>query len=437
MSSFRLADLQEELWRCMKCGNCQAVCPLYRATRQEPLVARGKIRLARAVVSGEVACTPKIARRFEECLTCLACMANCPSGVRYDRLIIAARAAAAEKRGLPRLLRWAAALLRRPRLFILTARAAGKLQGLAFKKIPSGGQSPRFRLAVDGERIFPRLADRPYLDSAPETVFPSVAGRGLKVAFFPGCLANYVYPQTAQATAELLASLGVTVLVPRPQQCCGMPVFLHGDVSFMRRAAEKHVRLFGGLDCAALVTVCPTCGEAFLHYYPAVLTGARKEEALALAKKTMDITAFLSKYNLGPPEMWGPVPGKFTYHSPCHLERGMGVARQPLALIKGVPEAGFVPLREPSVCCGGAGAFSFLHRDLSTRVLAPKIADIAQSGAQTVLTGCSACRMQLAEGLAKAGLPVEVLHTVEFLARARKAKVRIKKLRDAECRVGP
>ncbi|MEW6424472.1 MAG: (Fe-S)-binding protein [Bacillota bacterium] len=422
MNSFQLADLEEELLRCMKCGNCQAVCPLYRATRQEPLVARGKIRLAQAVLSGEIACTPKIARRFEECLTCLACMANCPSGVRYDRLIIAARAAAVKKRGLPRLLRYAAALLRRPRLFALTMRAAGKAQGLVFKRVPSGGQSPRFRLVADKERIFPRLAARPYLDFAPEIISPSAGWRGLKVAFFPGCLANYVYPQTAQAAAELLASLGVAVLVPRPQQCCGMPVFTHGDVDLMRKAAIELVRLFSGVDCTALVTVCPTCGEAFLHYYPAVLTGELRERAAALAKKTMDVTDFLSKYNLGAPELWGPVPGKFTYHSPCHLDRGMGVYKQPLALIKGVPEAVFTPLREPTACCGGAGAFSFTNRELSAMVLNPKVADIRQTGARTVLTGCSACRMQLAGGLAKAGLAVEVLHTVEFLARARKRK---------------
>ncbi|MCL6446899.1 MAG: (Fe-S)-binding protein [Armatimonadetes bacterium] len=428
MSSFQLADLEEELLRCMKCGNCQAVCPLYKATREEPLVARGKIRLAEAVLLGEIDCTPKIARRFEECLTCLACMANCPSGVRYDRLIIAARAAAAQKRGLPRLLRSAALLLRRPRLFRLALRAAGKTQGLLFRREPAGGQSPRFRLVAGRDRILPRLAPRPYLDLVPEIVSPApgtvreAGAGGLKVAFFPGCLANYVYPQTARAATELLTSFGVTVVTPRPQHCCGMPVFIHGDLELMRKIAGEQVRLFSGVDCAALVTVCPTCGEAFLHYYPALLTGEPGERARTLAEKTMDMTDFLIKYNLGAPEVWGPVPGTVTYHSPCHLDRGMGVYKQPLELIKKVPETVFRPLREPTTCCGGAGAFTFTNRGLSELVLNPKVADIRQTGAQTVLTGCSACRMQLAEALAKAGLAVEVLHTVEFLARAQKEK---------------
>ena len=414
----------------MKCGNCQAVCPLYKATREEPLVARGKIRLAEAVLRGEIDCTPKIARRFEECLTCLACMANCPSGVRYDRLIIAARAVAAQKRGLPRLLRYAAMLLRRPRLFRLALRTAGKTQGLLFRREPGGGQAPRFRLAVDRDRILPRLAPQPFLAGAPEIVFPvpgaarvSGAGGALKVAFFPGCLANYVYPPAARAATELLASFGVTVLTPRPQHCCGLPVFIHGDLALMRKIAEEQVRLFSEVNCAALVTICGTCGESFAHYYPALLTGEPGEKARALAKKTMDITDFLVQYNLGAPGQWGPVPAKITYHSPCHLDRGMGVYKQPLELIKRVPEAVFLPLREPAVCCGGAGAFSFTNRELSAAVLNPKVADIAQTGAQTVLTGCNACRMQLAEGLAKAGLTAEVLHTVEFLASARKKKL--------------
>ncbi|MEW5898766.1 MAG: heterodisulfide reductase-related iron-sulfur binding cluster [Bacillota bacterium] len=232
----------------------------------------------------------------------------------------------------------------------------------------------------------------------------------------------------SQAIAEFIKALGKEkVLTDREDLLCysydatpDVPGALPEAVVMPENTAE--VVQVMKIASEYRVTVCPTCGEAFLHYYPALLTGETREKARALVKKTMDITDFLVKYNLGVPEVWGPVPDKITYHSPCHLDRGMGVFKQPLELIKQVPGAVLLPLREPAACCGGAGAFSFTNRELSAMVLNPKVADIRQTGAQTVLTGCSACRMQLAEGLARAGLAAEVLHTVEFLARARKEK---------------
>lgn len=419
MNTYELSFVHEEILKCMKCGFCQSVCPLYKATKQEPLVARGKIRLAEAVLNGEIDYTAKIAHRFEDCLTCMACVANCPSGVRVDKIILAARATTAKKRGLPKIFRYAAQLIKRPKLFDLAIKTASKTQSLIFKKVSPTGQTPRFQLVgIDKNRVIPRLAAAPFRDSAPEVNKPTSGDKGLRVAFFTGCMPNYIYPQTSKAVINLLNSLGVTVLVPAAQHCCGIPVFVHGDVDSMRKLAEDHVRIFSSINCDAIITICGTCGEAFTHYYPELLSGAMGNKAKEVAAKTLDITDFIIKHNLYPFEKAHSVSAKVTYHSPCHLDRGMGVYQQPLELIKNIPGSVYIPLKEPTTCCGGAGSFSFTNQFLSSKVLESKIDDIKRTGADVVLTGCSACRMQLEEGLAKANQKIKVRHTVEYLAES-------------------
>jgi len=423
VNNYELSSVHEEIVKCMKCGTCQSVCPLYKATSLEPLVARGKIKLAEAVLKGEIDYTPKIARRFEECLTCMACVANCPSGVRVDKIILAARATIAKKRGMPKLFRYAAQVIKRPRLFDLAMKTAGKTQGLVFKKVSPSGQSPRFQLVgIDKQRILPQFAPTPYRDRVPEVNKPTAEDKGLRVAFFTGCMANYIYPETSEAATSLLTSLGVTVIVPHAQHCCGIPVFVHGDVDTMRKIAEEHVRIFSSINCDAVITVCGTCGESFAHYYPELLSGEMGDKAKAIAEKTMDVTDFIIKYDLYPFQKAHSISVKVTYHSPCHLDRGMGVYEQPLELIKNTAGSAFVSLKAPTTCCGGAGSFSFTNQSLSSMVLKSKIADIKNTEADVVLTGCSACRMQLEEGLAKEGQNIKVRHTVEFLAQALSSK---------------
>jgi glycolate oxidase iron-sulfur subunit len=111
---------------------------------------------------------------------------------------------------------------------------------------------------------------------------------------------------------------------------------------------------------------------------------------------------------------------RVTYHEPCHLGRGLGVTKEPLEIIRTIPGLDFVPLREPERCCGNAGSFSFTHYDISYNILKHKLADISGTGADAVVTGCSACRMQLEDGFAQEGLGKRVFHTAELLAMSLK-----------------
>lgn len=413
--SKELKEVEKEIIKCMTCGNCQAVCPLYKETRAEAAVARGKVQLAKAVLNGKLDYTAGLAHRFDLCLTCMACVANCPCGVRVDKIVLAARAALTKNRGLPFPQRVAVAGLSRPALMDMGMKAAGLTQGLLFKR-GERGMSPRFPMGLELRRVLPPLTRRPLKEQLPEKNL--VPDPVMRVAFFAGCVTNYVFPQVGRALVEVLNRHGVEVVFPRAQHCCGTPVFIHGAKDTAREMAASQVDIFTKAGVDAVVTVCGTCGEAFRHYYPQLLANHpdHARNANTLAERTYDIAEFLTGVVPLNKDLLGPLDTSFTYHEPCHIGRGLGAAGKAEELLKAIPGAKYSPLTEPGRCCGGAGSFTFEHYDLSFKVLERKLDDIAGSGAGVVVTGCGSCRIQLNEGLARRKMPQRVLHTVEMLA---------------------
>jgi len=412
-----LTAAEEEIVKCMKCGNCQAVCPIYQISRREPAVARGKISLAAALLQGELSATAALASRFDLCLTCLACVAACPSGVRVDRIILAARTALTKSKGLPPVKGAVFRGIRKPALLAWGAKAASRFQGLAFKRLSPEKMRPRFPLGLDRRRIIPPLA--------PVSLIEQIAGEHpverplARVAFFAGCLSNYLYPAIGLALLKVLKTNRVSVVVPRQQHCCGAPLLYNGAAGMVREMAKSHLDIFDPGRYEAVITACGTCGESFRHYYAELLDGisdyARK--AWDLAAKTMDIAEFLNNLPLRK-DVLQPLECTVTYHQPCHLGRGLGVVTGPPALIQSIPGIKLAPLQEPGRCCGNAGSFSLTHYQLAGQIREHKLKDIALTGAQTVVTGCPACKMHLQDGLFQEEMPQQVMHTIELLARS-------------------
>ncbi|MDD3654695.1 MAG: (Fe-S)-binding protein [Desulfotomaculaceae bacterium] len=412
-----LSAVEEQITSCMRCGNCQAACPYYRETGSESSVARGRIRLARAVLTGELKYTPALAERFE-CLTCYACNATCPCGVKIDKVLLAARAAMVREGGTPALKKLMAIALKNQRLLDLGFKTTARAKGLFLKPHPAGGLSPRFPLGLELRRVVPPLSPKPFRGQVRESV--PVPGAGKKVAFFTGCLNNYVYPSTSHAVVEALTKSNVSVLIPREQHCCGAPLVINGVIDVAEEMARSHVDLFSGLGIDALVVACGTCGESFKRKYVDLLDGAPgyANRARELAAKTYDIGDFVCNVAPFDRKRLREVAMKVTYHEPCHLGRGLGVTAEPVEIIRSIPGLDFIPLKEPNRCCGNAGSFSFTHYDVSYNILKRKLTDVAGTGAETVITGCGACRMQLEDGIAQEGLGKKVFHTAEILALA-------------------
>ncbi|MHB8075568.1 (Fe-S)-binding protein [Desulfosporosinus fructosivorans] len=416
-----LDSITEELRNCMKCGNCQAVCPIYKETRQEVATARGKISLAEFILSGEIEMTAGMADRFSLCTTCMACNTNCPCGVRFDKIILAARAESVRKKGLHPVKKIAFTALKMQRVFDFGMKAGSIFQGVALKNIPNR-HSKLARMRVDigigKEKVFPMLSKKTLRSEFPEVI--KVKNPKMRVGFFTGCMINYFYTDIGRAVIEVLTENDIEVVIPKFQACCGIPASVNGDVASARTLAKRNLRAFERMGADALVVACSSGGTAWKHVFGELLENDHELKALAdkWAKKSYDISEFLIHQVPFKKEGLGRVARKVTYHEPCHLNRGQGISNEPREILKSIPGVELIEMKEPGRCCGMAGSFSLVHPDLSVQISDRKTADIQTTNTDTVATGCPACRLQLQSGVENAGFDEEVLHTVQILAES-------------------
>jgi len=419
-----LDSITEELRKCMKCGNCQAVCPIYKETRQEVGVARGKISLLEFLLSGEIEMTKGLSERFTICTTCMACNNNCPCGVRFDKIILAARAEAVRKKGQHPVKTIAFTALKMQRAFDFGMKAGSIIQAVALKKIPNR-HSKLARMRVDigigKEKVFPMLPKKTLRSELPEVTL--VKNPKMRVAFFTGCMINYFYTDIGRAVVEVLTENDIEVVIPKFQACCGIPASVNGDVGSARTLAKRNLRAFERMGADALVVACSSGGTAWKHIFGELLENDPELKPLAdkWAKKSYDISEFLIHQVPFKKEGLGRVARKVTYHDPCHLNRGQGISTEPREILKSIPGVELNEMKEAGRCCGMAGSFSLIHPDLSVQISDRKTSDIAQTLTDTVVTGCPACRMQLQSGIENANIDEEVLHTIQILAESYRA----------------
>ncbi len=414
-----------EMSKCVHCGSCRSVCPVFATIQREAAAARGKITLAEVSFEGQLPYSKKFKAAIEQCLLCKACVENCANEVKTDLIVIAARAALAREKGLSftkkLIFKY---FLDSDRLMPSLLKAGSLFQALALRKIPEqSGLHRRFPLPYfDRRRTIPPLAKKPLLEQYPEHI-PAEKER-LKVGFFTGCLINYIYPGVGEAVINVLGKQGVSVIIPRGQKCCGLPALGSGDLETTRSLALDNITAFEDLGVDYIVTACGSCGSTLSEYYRTLLEAEPPEiqqKTESFRKKIIDISDFL--VNVVKLPAAGTTKGKkstisnlkVTYHDPCHLRRGMKVFREPRELIKSVPGAEFLEMPSADRCCGFGGSFNISYYELSLDVLKKKNEDLKNTGADYLATGCPGCILQLQDGINQEGLKTKVVHPVELL----------------------
>ncbi len=414
---------EQEVIRCIRCGACQNVCPVFKELQAESTVARGRVKLIRGVIDKDLELTEGFINKMSLCLMCKACVVNCPSGVKVDKLVEAARKEIAEKKGLSPLKNLIFRLVLKNRWVFNTGMKAGSvLQGLVFRKGPLGqGMLPRMSLGIDKRRLLSPLAAKSFKAMYPVVI--KVPAAKLRVAFFTGCMINYIYTDTGRAVINVLKRIGVEVVIPALQNCCGTPVRINGDYETAKAMARANIDAFLKEEVDAVVVACGTCGLSLKEEYAELLEDdpVYAEKAKHLGSMIKDFAELVVSLD-GFEDKMGPLPLKVTYHDPCHLVRGLRVKEQPRQIIRSIPGVDFKEMSKPDTCCGSAGSFSLYHYELSTKINDHKVEDVNQTGAEVLVTGCSACRMHIADGLNRQGVSVKVMHTAQLLEMAYEAK---------------
>ena len=430
MSSLRalanlVKQLEDQLVVCMRCGLCQAVCPLFAETGREADVARGKLALLDGLAK-EIFENPRgVQDLLARCLLCGSCAANCPSGVKVLDIFIRARAILAGYLGLPP---WKKALFRRvlskPSFFNRILAWGAKFQGIFLKPVDDllGSSCSRFLSPLLKERHLKPLAKIPLHRQTPTLNTPPGAS-GLKVAFFVGCLIDKVFPRVGEAALQVLEHHGVGVFLPRDQACCGIPALSGGDTVAFKEMLGHNLEIFGAEPWDYLITACATCASTIKKMWPLLAQEdgeAEQARINAVADRVLDVGQFLAdKVGLAPAGPAGEGDRTpITYHDPCHLKKSLGVAAQPRSLVRANSGYQLTEMAEADWCCGCGGSFNLQHYEISAAIGRRKVENVLKSGAAAVATGCPACMLQLTDLLSRAGAKVRVRHAVEIYAEA-------------------
>ncbi len=245
---------------------------------------------------------------------------------------------------------------------------------------------------------------------------PDPRARPARVQLLVTCMVDSLVPDVGFAVAGVLERAGVGVDVPAGQTCCGQPAFNAGCWDDARAMARHVVDVFGARDWPVVVP-SGSCGDMVIHQAPHLLADdpAYASRAKALAERTHEFTEFLVDV-LGITDVGASFGGELTYHPACHGLRGLGLDRQPRALVNGIRDARVCPLPEAETCCGFGGLFALKMADISGSLLARKIANIEASGADTVVATDVSCLMHIAGGLRRQGSAIQVKHLAELLA---------------------
>ena len=405
---------------CVHCGMCLPSCPTYRLTGQEASSPRGRLWLMRAVADGRLALLdPIFDEQMYQCLNCRACEAVCPSGVHYGPLVEAARSQLEQHR--PRPLR--ERLLR------------GLLMGWLF------GEPGRLRAAIGALRIYQRTGLAALVRRSGvlkllkmeelEAMMPTVSRRSLvpgrerwrpkraerTARLFNGCVMGTIFADTNRAAARVMAHNGTAVDLPVGQQCCGALQVHAGMMDEARSLARRNIAAFEASGDDPIVVTAAGCGAALKEYgFLFKDDPAYAERAARFSARVRDVTEYLGELDLKPPER--RVRETVTYQEPCHLAHAQRITAQPRRLLYAVPGLKLVEMRESSLCCGSAGIYNLIRREMAEDLGDRKVRHVMETPATTVVTANPGCAMQLRASLRRGGSRARVRHIVDVLDEA-------------------
>jgi L-lactate dehydrogenase complex protein LldF len=415
-----------EALHCIRCAACANVCPPYREVGGHAFgyIYTGAIGL---VVTGFHHGLDAAAGPQSLCLSCNACETVCPAGIPLPRQILDVRSRVVDNFGIKEPKRTVLALYARPKSSDLALKIARSLQRpvvrdarlLRTRRVPILRGQTRWR-------SLPMLADPPLRSLIPRgnslpTEGPVIANgaTGCRVALFPGCMTDNLYPEQGQAIVRALRGLGVQLHYPEGLHCCGLPALNSGDVRHGTWMAHQTIRALERCDVEYIVSGSASCvatlSQDYLHLFrndPAWLPRAQ-----AIARKVVDFTSFIDSIAALPAGSLAFAKRRVVaYHDSCQGLNALGLSEAPRRILSEVLGHEVRNLAESRLCCGFGGSFSFDYPRISERLMDRKLDDAEATGALQIVTDNQGCIMQLRGGSDAQGRSLEVFHLAQLVA---------------------
>ena len=399
------ARANEILRACVHCGFCTATCPTYQVLGDELDSPRGRIYLIKDMLENERVPDAKTVKHIDRCLSCLACMTTCPSGVHYMHLVDHAREYIENRYRRPlteRVLRWTLArILPYPMRFRVALLAAKIGRPFAFL-LPD----ERLRAMLE---MAPKTIPPVSRNDDPQTFAPQAPKR-MRVALMTGCAQRALNTDINDATIRLLTRLGAEVVVAEGAGCCGALTHHMGKTQESHGSAAKNIRAWAaemdgkGLD--AIVINTSGCGTTVKDYGHMFRTDPLAVDAARVSAIAMDVSEVLMKLDL---PQGAPKDITVAYHAACSLQHGQKIKTYPKDLLK---RAGFTVV-EPAdshLCCGSAGTYNLMQPAISKELKARKVRTLEAKNPDVIAAGNIGCMMQIGSGT-----ELPIVHSVELL----------------------
>ena len=405
---------------CVHCGMCLPSCPTYRDTGDEASSPRGRLWMMSAVANGKLSLLdPDFDEQMYQCLNCRACEAVCPSGVQYGPLVEASRAQLEQHRPRP----WWQQLLRRSVMswpFDDVRRMRAGARGLRVYQQSGLGALLRrtgmLRLMrlENLERMVPPIVESPISPGKDSWVPKS---RLANAHVFNGCVMSSVFPDVNRATGRVLAHNGYATDVPVGQGCCGAIYSHTGMLDDARDLARKNIEAFERAGDGAIVVNAAGCGSALKEYDHLLKDDpAYADRAKAFTARVLDVNELLDQQPLVTPTH--AINARVTLQEPCHLVHAQRISAQPRSLLRQGPGLELVEMQESSLCCGSAGIYNITRPRMADALGDRKAQNAIATGAETVVTSNPGCHMQLRTSLIRNGSEQTVEHIVSILDEA-------------------
>ena len=401
-----------EVLHCIRCGACANVCPVYGQIGGHKM---GHVYIGPVgqVLTYFYHGHDQAKFLADNCINCLACKEVCASGIDLPMLIKEVQIRIHESEGQPFLSKAAASLLTNRKLFHRFLRIAKAGQKPFAAKDGFMRHLPLMLYKDHSFRSIPNLSSEPFRYRW-KKMKPVVETPRLRVGLFAGCLNDFIYPEQLESAVNLLSENGIEMVFPEEQSCCGLPLMMMGDKRNTRIIALQNVKAFEEGNYDAVITLCASCASFLKESYPKIVdaNATEKSQITEFSKKVIDFRSFVKiNINLLQKEKKHKA---VTYHSPCHMVRGLKVKENPEEMITSAGYE-FKKADYETSCCGFGGTYSLKFPEISKAQLNKKLNAVVSTGAEILVTECPGCIMQLRGGMDNTKQDIQVLHLSEIL----------------------
>ena len=409
----------QQAYQCVRCASCLNVCPIWTLVGGHVYgpIYSGAIG---AILTGLFNGVETFAQFSDLCIGCRKCTTVCPGKIPIPDIIDELRSRYVQKHGAPGMDKTMFNMVLNDRgLFHKLLLKAGAIGQAPFKKGKFIRHLPLFMEEMTKGRSLPTIASEPFRDRVERLMKKNPSKPKKKVAYFSGCNMDFVFADTSENVVKVLQSLGMEVVYPMEQACCGKPILGIGDREAGKETAKKNIAAFEKTGADVILSACPTCTETLEETYMKLFENDPewKARARAFCSKVCEFSKFVAQEYKKIGRLGHARGGeKVTYHDSCHMKRGLGIYEEPRALIDATPGVELVEMHNCDKCCGMAGSFGMKYQEVSIPMLNEKVKNIKDTGATTAVVACPACMMQIGGGLDKADTGIQTKHIADLLA---------------------